>query len=82
MARPQSNNPALPPVTMAGLVGNLSNAKCITVFAPDNAACAKILKATLDKTVANKATKILTCHVVSQKPFPDKLTSGLLATLE
>jgi uncharacterized surface protein with fasciclin (FAS1) repeats len=52
-------------VTKAGLVDTLDSAPAITVFAPDNAAFAKIPAATLSKVLADKAelTKILTYHV-------------------
>jgi uncharacterized surface protein with fasciclin (FAS1) repeats len=54
-------------VKKAGLVDTLNSASGITVFAPDNAAFAKIPAATLSKVLADKAelTKILTYHVVS-----------------
>jgi uncharacterized surface protein with fasciclin (FAS1) repeats len=72
-------------VKKAGLVDTLNEAKNITVFAPDNAAFAKIPAATLDKVLANKAelTKILTYHVVSGRTTPGQLASGApLTTLE
>jgi uncharacterized surface protein with fasciclin (FAS1) repeats len=72
-------------VKKAGLVDTLNSASNITVFAPDNAAFAKLPKATLDKVLANKAelTKILTYHVVSGRNTPTDLASGkALKTLE
>jgi uncharacterized surface protein with fasciclin (FAS1) repeats len=72
-------------VKKAGLVDTLNSASNITVFAPDNAAFAKLPKATLDKVLANKAelTKILTYHVVSGRNTPTELASGkALKTLE
>jgi uncharacterized surface protein with fasciclin (FAS1) repeats len=72
-------------VKKAGLVDTLNSASNITVFAPDNAAFAKLPKATLDKVLANKAelTKILTYHVVSGRNTPSELASGkALKTLE
>ena len=72
-------------VKKAGLVDTLNSASNITVFAPDNAAFAKLPKATLDKVLANKAelTKILTYHVVSGRNTPGELASGkTLKTLE
>jgi uncharacterized surface protein with fasciclin (FAS1) repeats len=70
-------------VKAAGLVDTLNNAQGITVFAPDNAAFAKIPKATLAKVLADKAllTKILTYHVVGQQLTPAQVT-GKLTTLE
>jgi uncharacterized surface protein with fasciclin (FAS1) repeats len=70
-------------VKAAGLVDTVNNAQNITVFAPDNAAFAKIPKATLDKVLADKATltKILTYHVIPKKLTPAEVT-GTLATLE
>ncbi|GAA4118065.1 hypothetical protein GCM10022284_72710 [Streptomyces hundungensis] len=88
VATAASNNPALSTlvtaVKKAGLVDTLNNAKNITVFAPTNAAFAKIPKATLDKVLANKAdlTKILTYHVVGEKLTPDQLKNGSFTTLE
>jgi uncharacterized surface protein with fasciclin (FAS1) repeats len=72
-------------VKKAGLVDTLNSAQNITVFAPDNAAFAKIPAATLDKVLANKAelTKILTYHVVGGRNTPAQLASGTaLTTLE
>ena len=53
----------------AGLVDTLSGTGPFTVFAPTNAAFAKIPKADLDKLLADKAalTKVLTYHVVAGK---------------
>jgi uncharacterized surface protein with fasciclin (FAS1) repeats len=72
-------------VEKAGLVDTLNSAPDITVFAPDNAAFAKIPASTLDGVLANKAelTKILTYHVVSGRYTPAQLASGkALKTLE
>jgi uncharacterized surface protein with fasciclin (FAS1) repeats len=72
-------------VTKAGLVDTLNSASGITVFAPDNAAFAKIPTTTLDGVLANKAelTKILTYHVVAGRYTPAQLASGkVLKTLE
>jgi uncharacterized surface protein with fasciclin (FAS1) repeats len=84
-----SNNPVLSTlvtaVTKAGLVDTLNSAPSITVFAPDNAAFAKIPKATLDSVLGNKAelTKILTYHVASGHITPAELASGKpIKTLE
>jgi uncharacterized surface protein with fasciclin (FAS1) repeats len=56
-------------VKAAGLVDTLSSAGPFTVFAPTNAAFAKLPAGTVENLVKpeNKATltKILTCHVVS-----------------
>ena len=63
----------------------LNSASNITVFAPDNAAFAKIPAATLAKVLADKAelTKILTYHVVAGRYTPAQLASGTpLKTLE
>ncbi len=72
-------------VKKAGLVDTLNSASNITVFAPDNAAFAKIPSATLNSVLANKAelTKILTYHVVSGRYTPAQLAAGTpLKTLE
>jgi len=58
---------------------------CGPVFAPDNAAFAKIPPATLKKLLANKAelTKILTYHVAPARYTPAQLSSGTaIKTLE
>ena len=72
-------------VKKAGLVDTLNSASNITVFAPDNAAFAKIPPATLAKVLADKAelTKILTYHVAAGRYIPDQLASGTkIKTLE
>ena len=72
-------------VKAAGLVDTLNSAKNITVFAPDNAAFAKIPAATLKSVLANKAelTKILTYHVAGARYTPAQLASGMsIKTLE
>src|SRR5579859_4365521 len=72
-------------VKKAGLVDTLNSAANITVFAPDNAAFAKLPKATLTKILDNKAelTKILTYHVASGRQTPADLAMGTgLKTLE
>jgi uncharacterized surface protein with fasciclin (FAS1) repeats len=66
-------------------VDTLNSASGITVFAPDNAAFAKLPAATLNSVLANKAelTKILTYHVVSGRYTPAQLAAGTpLKTLE
>lgn len=70
-------------VKAAGLVDTLNNAQGITVFAPANAAFAKIPAATLNGVLANTSelTKILTYHVVSGPLSPDQL-AGTDTTLE
>ena len=71
-------------VKAAGLVDTLNNAKGITVFAPDNAAFAKIPPATLQSVLANKnmLTKILTYHVVGKQVTPAELSGGDFTTLQ
>jgi uncharacterized surface protein with fasciclin (FAS1) repeats len=72
-------------VKKAGLVDTLNSASDITVFAPDNAAFAKLPKATLNKVLADKKelTKILTYHVASGRQTPSDLAAGTgLKTLE
>ncbi len=89
VATAASGNPMLATlvtaVKKAGLAGTLNSASSITVFAPDNAAFAKIPAPTLKKVLADKAelTKILTYHVVSGRYTPAQLASGTpLKTLE
>ncbi len=72
-------------VKKAGLVDTLNSASDITVFAPDNAAFAKLPKATLNKVLADKKelTKILTYHVADGRQTPGDLAAGTgLKTLE
>ena len=72
-------------VKAAGLVDTLNSAVNITVFAPDNAAFAKIPPATLKSILANKAelTKILTYHVAGASYTASELASGMdIKTLE
>jgi uncharacterized surface protein with fasciclin (FAS1) repeats len=72
-------------VKKAGLVDTLNSASGITVFAPDNAAFAKIPAATLNSVLSNKAelTKILTYHVIAGRYTPTQLAAGTpLKTLE
>jgi uncharacterized surface protein with fasciclin (FAS1) repeats len=89
VATAASNNPVLSTlvtaVKKAGLVDTLNSAEGITVFAPDNAAFAKIPAATLAKVLASKAelTKILTYHVAAGQMAPAQLASGKpIKTLE
>ncbi len=89
VATAASSNPVLSTlvtaVKTAGLVDTLNSAPGITVFAPDNAAFAKIPKATLDSVLGDKAelTKILTYHVASGHITPAELASGKpIKTLE
>jgi uncharacterized surface protein with fasciclin (FAS1) repeats len=87
VATAASNNPVLSTLVAAakaaGLVDTLNNAQGITVFAPANAAFAKIPSATLNSLLANKPelTKVLTYHVVSGRLSPDKL-AGQHTTLQ
>jgi uncharacterized surface protein with fasciclin (FAS1) repeats len=82
VATAASSNPVLSTlvtaVKKAGLVDTLNSASGITVFAPDNAAFAKIPKATMAKVLASKAelTKILTYHVAAGRITPAQLASG------
>jgi uncharacterized surface protein with fasciclin (FAS1) repeats len=89
VATAASNNPVLSTlvtaVKKAGLADTLNSASGITVFAPDNAAFAKIPKATLAKVLASKAelTKILTYHVATGRITPAHLAAGTpVKTLE
>ncbi|HEY7143822.1 MAG TPA: fasciclin domain-containing protein [Streptosporangiaceae bacterium] len=89
VATAASNNPVLSTlvtaVKKAGLVDTLNSASGITVFAPDNAAFARIPASTLKKVLANKAelTKILTYHVAKGRYTPAQLASGTkITTLE
>ncbi len=81
VATAASNNPLLSTlvgaVKSAGLVDTLNSAQDITVFAPVNAAFAKVDPATMKKAMGDPKgllTKVLTNHVV-----PGKLTPADLA---
>jgi uncharacterized surface protein with fasciclin (FAS1) repeats len=89
VATAASHNPLLSSlvtaVTKAGLVDTLNSASAITVFAPDNAAFAKVPSAQLKALLANKAdlTKVLTYHVASGRITPAQLATGKpIKTLE
>lgn len=72
-------------VKKAGLADTLNSASGITVFAPDNAAFAKIPAGTMNSVLGNKAelTKILTYHVAAGRYTPVQLASGTpIKTLE
>ena len=72
-------------VKKADLVTAFNTAPALTVFAPDNAAFAKVPATTLSKVLADKTelTKVLTCHVVKGRVSPAELASGkTLTTLE
>jgi uncharacterized surface protein with fasciclin (FAS1) repeats len=87
VATAASHNPVLSTlvtaVEKAGLADTLNNAKGLTVFAPDNAAFAKIPAKTLDGILANKMelTKLLEYHVVSGRLSPSQL-AGVHTTIE
>jgi len=65
-------------LTQAGLISTLKGAGPFTVFAPTDAAFAKIPKAQLDALLADKAalTKVLTYHVVAGKVMAADVKSG------
>lgn len=79
VATAASNNPVLSTLTTAvkkaDLVDTLNTTKEITVFAPANSAFAKLPKADLDKTLADKPalTKLLTGHVVKGRLAPNQV---------
>ena len=68
----------------AGLVDTLSGKGPFTVFAPTDAAFAKIPKADLDALLADKAklTKVLTYHVVAGKVMAADVKAGMVKTVE
>lgn len=71
-------------VKAAGLVDTLKGPGPFTVFAPTDAAFAKVPKATLGALLADKAalTKVLTYHVVPGKMMAADLRAGKLKTVE
>ena len=71
-------------VKAAGLVETLKGAGPFTVFAPTDAAFAKVPKATLDGLLADKAalTKVLTYHVVAGKVMAADVKEGHVKTVQ
>ncbi len=71
-------------VQAAGLVDTLKGPGPFTVFAPTDAAFAKIPKATLDGLLADKAalTKVLTYHVVPGKVMAKDVKAGRVKTVQ
>ena len=79
-----SFNTLLAAVEAAGLVDTLKGPGPFTVFAPTDAAFAKIPKAKLDALLKDKAalTKVLTYHVVSGKVMAADVKPGMVKTVE
>ena len=71
-------------VKAAGLVDTLKGPGPFTVFAPTDAAFAKVPKATLDALLADKAalTKVLTYHVVPAKVMAADVKAGKVKTVQ
>lgn len=71
-------------VEAAGLTDTLKGPGPFTVFAPTDAAFAKIPKAKLDALLKDKAalTKVLTYHVVSGKVMAADVKPGMVPTVE
>jgi uncharacterized surface protein with fasciclin (FAS1) repeats len=71
-------------VDAAGLTDTLKGPGPFTVFAPTDAAFAKIPKAKLDALLKDKAalTKVLTYHVVSGKVMAADVKPGMVPTVE
>ena len=70
-------------LTAAGLIDTLKSKGPFTVFAPTDAAFAKIPKAQLDALLADKAklTSVLTYHVVSGKVMAKDVKAGKVKTV-
>ena len=71
-------------VKAAGLVDTLKGPGPFTVFAPTDAAFAKVPKATLDALLADKAAlaKVLTYHVVPGKVMAADVKAGKVKTVQ
>ena len=71
-------------VKAAGLVDTLKGPGPFTVFAPTDAAFAKIPKADLDALLKDKAalTKVLTYHVVPGKVMAKDIKAGSVKTVQ
>ena len=79
-----SFNTLVAAVKAAGLVDTLKGPGPFTVFAPTDAAFAKIPKADLDALLADKAklTKVLTYHVVPGKVMAADVKAGDVKTVQ
>ena len=71
-------------LTAAGLIDTLKGKGPFTVFAPTDAAFAKIPKADLDALLADKAklTSVLTYHVVAGKVMAADVKAGKVKTVQ
>jgi hypothetical protein len=71
-------------LTAAGLVDTLKGKGPFTVFAPTDAAFAKVPKADLDALLADKAklTAVLTYHVVAGKVMAADVKAGKVRTVQ
>ena len=71
-------------LTAAGLIDTLKGKGPFTVFAPTDAAFAKIPKADLDALLKDKAklTKVLTYHVVPGKVMAKDVKAGKVKTVQ
>lgn len=71
-------------LTAAGLIDTLKGAGPFTVFAPTDAAFAKIPKADLDALLKDKAklTTVLTYHVVAGKVMAADVKAGKIKTVQ
>ena len=71
-------------LTAAGLIDTLKGQGPFTVFAPTDAAFAKVPKADLDALLADKAklTAVLTYHVVPGKLMAKDIKAGKLKTVQ
>ncbi len=71
-------------VQAAGLVNTLKGPGPFTVFAPNDAAFAKIPKATLDALLADKAklSAVLTYHVVPGRVMAKDVKAGKVKTVQ
>jgi uncharacterized surface protein with fasciclin (FAS1) repeats len=71
-------------LTAAGLIDTLKGPGPFTVFAPTDAAFAKIPKAQLDALLADKAklTAVLTYHVVAGKVMAKDVKAGMVKTVQ
>ncbi len=79
-----SFNTLVTAIQKAGLVDTLKGKGPFTVFAPTDAAFAKIPKAQLDALLADKAmlTKVLTYHVVAGKVMAADVKAGSAKSVE
>merc|ERR1712129_637079 len=68
-------------VSDLGLVETLKNAEAVTIFAPNDAAFAKLPAGTLESSLQNRPKKIILRHVIPAKVSAGDITTGPVETI-